>query len=147
MTDHPKGPPGSEKPAPQPQDRPSRNNLDATDTTTRPATEPGKTLVWIPCTRPPAAQDIRSQLARRHAARQRVVPLDCGCRDPWPCRCTEPPLSEQAVDGYRAAATHILSQGQTPLVPIEALRALYRRGGDDRELAEQLHAACGGEVG
>jgi len=33
-----------------------------------------------------------------------------------------------------------------PLLPIEVLRALYRRGGDDRALAIELHAATGGEA-
>jgi hypothetical protein len=40
----------------------------------------------------------------------------------------------------------VLSGGQVPLLPIEVRRSLYRRGGPDRVLAEQLHAACGGEV-
>jgi hypothetical protein len=33
-----------------------------------------------------------------------------------------------------------------PRLEIEVLRALYRRGGADRALAEQLHRACGGVV-
>jgi hypothetical protein len=76
-----------------------------------------------------------------------LVPLDCGCADPWACRCTEPQLTERAVDGYRDAAEHILSTtGKTPVVPVEVLRALHRRGGDERALAERLHAAMGGAV-
>ncbi|OSC27105.1 hypothetical protein B8W68_09900 [Mycobacterium paraintracellulare] len=80
---------------------------------------------------------------RRHAAAHRSVPLDCGCRDPWPCHCTEPPLSEHAIDGWRDAAEHVLATGRTPVLPIEVRRALWRRGGADRELAELLHEACG----
>jgi hypothetical protein len=88
---------------------------------------------------------VGRELRGRRAAYGRMVPLDCGCRDPWPCRCTEPPLSEQALDGWRAAARHVLASGQTPLVPLEVRRALWRRPAD-RELAELLHQGCGGAV-
>jgi hypothetical protein len=80
---------------------------------------------------------------RRRLAAQRVVPLDCGCGDPWLCRCTQPPLSDHALDGWRDAAQHILDCGQIPLVPLEIRRALWRRQGSDRLLAERLHQACG----
>jgi hypothetical protein len=75
-----------------------------------------------------------------------MVPLDCGCRDPWPCRCTEPPLSDRMIDASRDAARHLLDTGQIPLLELEVLRALYRRGRFDRALAEMLHAATGQEV-
>ena len=84
---------------------------------------------------------------RRHSARQRVAPLDCGCRDPWPCRCTEPPLTDRQIDAGRDAAEHILNNGQVPLLEFEVLRALWRRGGADRDFAEQLHQMAGGAVG
>ncbi|KUH90765.1 hypothetical protein AU187_24500 [Mycobacterium sp. IS-1556] len=83
---------------------------------------------------------------RRHEAARRVEPLDCGCKDSWTCRCTEPPLSDHALDGWRDAALRLLFCGELPLLPIEVLRALWQRGGPDRVLAEQLHAACDGEV-
>lgn len=89
---------------------------------------------------------IRQQLVRRRTAAARSVPLDCGCRDPWRCTCTEPPLSRVVVDGWRDSAVHILSAGLLPRLPIEVLRALYRRGGRDRVLAEMLHDAIGGEA-
>lgn len=82
----------------------------------------------------------------RRAATFRLAPLDCGCVDTWTCRCTDPPLSDRAVDGYRDAARHVLGCGHTPLVPIEALRGLWRRGGDDRQLAEELHQRTGGVI-
>jgi hypothetical protein len=83
---------------------------------------------------------------RRRAA-QRMVPLECGCGpDPWLCRCSEPPLSDVVVDGWRDAARHVLAVGPMPLVPLEVRRALYRRGRADRELAETLHAGCGGVI-
>lgn len=83
------------------------------------------------------------QLRRRRAAVQRTPPLDCGCPDPWPCRCTEPPLSERALDGWRDAAQHVVAGGHMPIVPLEVRRALYRRGAGDRALAELLHRGCG----
>ena len=85
-------------------------------------------------------------MRRRRAAAARSLPLDCGCRDPYPCRCTSPPLSDTAVDGWRDAAQHVLATGRIPLLPLEIRRALWRRGGTDRALAEVLHRACGGEV-
>ncbi|WP_137147143.1 hypothetical protein [Mycolicibacterium sp. CR10] len=81
---------------------------------------------------------------RRHDAARRLPPLDCGCGpDPWLCRCTQPPLSAHALDGWADAARHLMVHGKTPLLPIEVLRALYRRGGDDQALALKLHAAAG----
>jgi hypothetical protein len=76
---------------------------------------------------------------RRHRAARRVISLDCGCPDPWPCRCSEPPLSDKMIDAGRDGALHLLADGYVPLLKIEVLQALYRRGGDDRELAELLH--------
>lgn len=95
---------------------------------------------------PPWPNDRRSQLQRRREAARRLPPLDCGCRDPWPCRCTEPPLSDRAINGWRDTARYLLAQGKTPLLPLEALRALYRRGGADRTLAQELHVLAHGEV-
>jgi hypothetical protein len=89
---------------------------------------------------------IPRQLRRRRAASWRLPPLDCGCRDPWPCRCTEPPLSAKMLDAGRQAAEDILRSGYVPLLQFEVLRALYRRGGSDRALAEQLHELTGGPV-
>ncbi len=83
---------------------------------------------------------------RRHAGRQRVVPLDCGCRDLWPCRCTEPPLSARMIDAGRDAAQHILDGGDVPLLELEVLQALWRRGGADRAFAERLHELTGGAI-
>jgi len=105
-------------------------------------------------TRKPTAPVVRqcesdawlAGLHRRRSASPRLVPLDCGCRDPWPCRCSDPPLSERMVDAGRDAALHILDAGEIPLLEIEILQALYRRGGADRALAEQLHALTGGVV-
>lgn len=72
------------------------------------------------------------QLHRRRAASRRLAPLICGCRDPWPCRCNQPPLTEHALDNWRAAAEHVLAAGWMPLVPLE--------------VAQLLHRGCDGEV-
>jgi hypothetical protein len=99
-------------------------------------------------TRRHAPQDTHSQLERRREAKNRSVPLACGCRDTLTCRCytTEPPLSEHALDGWRDAALKVLFDGCVPVLPIEVRRALWQRGGPDRVLAEKLHEACGGEI-
>lgn len=91
------------------------------------------------------ADTVSQERRRRHASR-RLPSLDCGCSDPWPCQCNEPELSERAIDGWRDAALHVLRTGHMPLLPLEARRALWRRGGADRVLAELLHDACGGEA-
>lgn len=83
---------------------------------------------------------------RRHDAARRLLSLDCGCLDPWPCRCTEPPLSPATVDGWRKAALHLLEAGLVPPVPVEVLQKLWRTGGSDRELAELVHKLNGGEI-
>ncbi|PBJ42962.1 hypothetical protein BB737_05655 [Mycobacterium avium subsp. hominissuis] len=85
-------------------------------------------------------------MSRRREAAARSLPLDCGCRDPWPCRCTEPPLDDRQLDSWRDAALHVLRADLVPVLPIEVRRALWRRGGPDRVLAELLHDACGGEA-
>jgi hypothetical protein len=51
------------------------------------------------------------------------------------------------IDAGRDAALHILAHGNVPVLKFEVLRALWRRGGADRVLAEQLHEACGLELG
>jgi len=78
-------------------------------------------------------------LARRRAATRRLAPLDCGCADPWTCRHPSEPLTERTVGAWRDAAVHLDGLGSVPAVPIEVLRAIWRRGGQDRVLAELLH--------
>ncbi|MDF3342102.1 hypothetical protein P3H80_32095 [Mycolicibacterium septicum] len=90
---------------------------------------------------------MHAALHRRFAAASRLEPLDCGCvPDPWLCRCTVPPLSDKMIDAGRDAALHVLESGRVPLLEIEVLQALWRRGGADRELAELLHKLTGGQV-
>ncbi|NOP96959.1 hypothetical protein HGK70_13900 [Mycolicibacterium fortuitum] len=85
-------------------------------------------------------------MSRRRDAARRLAPLDCGCRDGWPCRCTEPPLSKQRIDAGRDASIRLLNLGMVPLLEIELLQALWRRGGTERELANVLFEATGGQI-
>jgi hypothetical protein len=70
--------------------------------------------------------------------------LACGHADPW-LRCTEPPLTDDELDGWRDAACHIIEAGCSPLVPIQVRRALWRRPAD-RKFASLLHELCGDVV-
>ena len=81
---------------------------------------------------------IGRQLRRRRTASWRCAPLDSGPRDPWvPWRPEQP--SEQLIDGYRDAVEHLLALDLGPHPFIPELRALWRRGGTDRALAERVH--------
>ena len=72
--------------------------------------------------------------------------LDCGCCRVV-CHCAPPPLSDNQIDGWADCARFIMdTAGVVPVLPVEVLRALYRRGGEDRVLAQKIHAVTGGEV-
>lgn len=98
-----------------PSEAPSRHFTDTAQST--------KALVWVPCTRPSAPQDIASQLRRRRAASCR---LPGG--DPW--RYPEP-----GDRGYEDAAHHLLAHGLTPAPEPLALRAMWAAGGYRRDAA------------
>lgn len=85
---------------------------------------------------------------RRSDASLRLPPLDCGCRtrDPWICYCVPRPMSEKFIDAGAQAAHHLLDVGCVPLLQLDVLRALHRRGGDDRQLAQELYELAGGVV-
>lgn len=82
---------------------------------------------------------------RRFDASVRLPVLDCGCADPWTCRCgAVAPLSDNQIDGWSDAARFVMdTTGCTPVLPVNVLRRLWQRGGDDRALAEKLRAAGG----
>ena len=109
---------------------------------------PGSALVWLPCTWD-HPQEVPSQLERRRQAARRLPRLcdQCGASDPLRCRCWDPspPLSEHAINAWRAAIERTLPIGPA-LVPIEVLQRLYRNGGSDRELALRVWAETGGLV-
>jgi hypothetical protein len=48
------------------------------------------------------------------------------------------------VDGAVAAARHLLESDLLPIFDAKTLRALHRRGGLDRALAEMLYTATRG---
>ncbi|OBB08921.1 hypothetical protein A5668_11945 [Mycolicibacterium fortuitum] len=78
-------------------------------------------------------------LRRRRAATYRLPALDCGHTDPWVCDCrNDIEMTDQYVDGYRDAAEHLLSQGLTPAPNLPAMRAMWKRGGDDQRLAMRI---------
>jgi hypothetical protein len=85
---------------------------------------------------------------RRHEAAVRMPLLDCGCADPWVCRCGPvPALSDHQLDGWADTARYVLdTTGCMPILPVEVLRRLWQRGGEDRALAEKLRPATGGAV-
>jgi hypothetical protein len=87
-------------------------------------------------------------LHRRRTAAAQSVPLDCGCRDPWTCDCTENLFDRDGfdrwVDAGGAAARHLLEVGCTPILETDVLQALWRRGGPERALAQHLFALAGG---
>lgn len=152
MTEQKGPPPDSEVPAPAGTGTHHDPTVDTPDTSrsgrprtfTRPATP--KLLPRI------CPTDVAGQLRARRGASQRMVSLDCGCptgphSDPLSCLCTFPPLTEHQLDGWANTARDLLRLPDVvPLLPIEVLRALYRRGGADRALAERLHRLTGGVV-
>ncbi len=85
MDDHATGPPESEMPAPEEEAGTHHTrNGDTPDDNGNADNKPGTALVWVPCTRPPAPQDIGSQLRRRREAAHRLPRLEhSGRRDPW----------------------------------------------------------------
>lgn len=86
-----------------------------------------------------AAQYVAG-IRRRRAYADKASLLSCGrCTDPWTCRCREAqPINDQYVDGYRDAAKHLLAQGLTPAPNVDAMRILWRRGGDDQRIARRI---------
>ncbi|HYQ36847.1 MAG TPA: hypothetical protein VER10_13375 [Mycobacterium sp.] len=84
-------------------------------------------------------------LGYRDAPSLWLGPLRCGCPNSWPCDCGEAPPSDRWVNAGAAAASHLLDIGCTPLLPQKVLCALWRRGGGDRALAENLYELAAGE--
>ncbi|BBX63032.1 hypothetical protein MSAS_22060 [Mycobacterium saskatchewanense] len=91
--------------------------------------------------------ELLDQLHRRRLAADRCEPMACGRhRDPWTCRCSDPPPSELAITGAGAAARHLLAHGLLPLLPVDELRGLWRRGGHEQALARRLHDLTAGRA-
>jgi len=79
-------------------------------------------------------------LRRRRAATYRVVPLSCCCRDPWTCRCYDAPSGspERNADGYYATAQHLRAAGLLPAPNVPAMRLMWRRDAEQRELVRLI---------
>jgi len=50
--------------------------------------------------------------------------------------------SEHSLDAWAATITDLQRHGNPPIVDVATLRAMWRRGGSDRRLAEQVHATA-----
>ncbi|MBX7434574.1 hypothetical protein JDV09_21095 [Mycobacterium sp. Y57] len=83
---------------------------------------------------------------RRRAASRRLPVLEHSrVADPWtPWRPDV--LSDPQADGVVAAAEHLAIAGLAPLFDATTLRQMWRRGGDDRALAEELHRLTDGVI-
>jgi len=78
------------------------------------------------------------QLQRQRRAWRRKPRLECGCSEPCRCDYRNNP-SEKRVDGYRDTIEHLAEHGLGAAALSPELRALWRRGGSDRQLAEQIN--------
>jgi hypothetical protein len=79
---------------------------------------------------------IAVQLRRRRAASYRLPVLDSGHADPWFYDDIEP--SERTADGYYAAAQHLIAAGFLPAPNIPAMRLMWRRDDEQRELVRYI---------
>jgi hypothetical protein len=70
-------------------------------------------------------------LRRRRAASRRHEVLDSGRSDPW---WYSPPGER----GYPQPAAHLAEHGLVAAPNLPALRAMYKSGGDDRQVAEAI---------
>jgi hypothetical protein len=67
------------------------------------------------------------QLQRRQHAAARLPPLECGCRDPWLCRCDGDPLGE--------ALSRTASPPLSLTAALDALRRAWMNAADDADKA------------
>ena len=76
-------------------------------------------------------------LRRRRAASRRLPVLDhSGRADPW--YYDRPAPSEHETDGYCAAAAHLLAAGLLPAPDLGAMRIMWRRDTEQRNLARHI---------
>ncbi|WP_176458530.1 MULTISPECIES: hypothetical protein [unclassified Rhodococcus (in: high G+C Gram-positive bacteria)] len=52
-------------------------------------------------------------------------------------------MTDHELDGWRDTIAMLLDKGMTPLLDVEILRALWRRGGIDRRLAQAVADRAG----
>lgn len=82
------------------------------------------------------ANTVPVQLRRRRGTSWRLPKLDPGRSDPWHY---EPP----GVSGYEDAAHHLLELGLTPAPNRDGLRAMWKRGGHSRQVADVITQTWG----
>jgi hypothetical protein len=86
---------------------------------------------------------IPRQQRRRRAASWRCPPLDCSCRDPWPCKhYRDPYISDNQAEAAAAAIAHLDLVGTPGLLDIDTCRAMWRIG--RRDLAVTVHRRTAG---
>jgi hypothetical protein len=86
-----------------------------------------------------------SGLHRHHDAPSLWLgPLRAGCPNSLPCGCAQAPPPDRWVNAGAAAAHHLLQSGLYPILDQDVLCALWRRGGGDRDLAQNLYDLIGG---
>ena len=85
--------------------------------------------------------DYIEGLHRRRASSYRLPVLDSGRADPWHYDRVQP--SEKMVDAYRDAALTLSAAGLTPAALLPEMRALWRRGGTDRNLVRDIATRWG----
>lgn len=84
---------------------------------------------------------VAAQLRCRRAAARR---LPGG--DPWPAGIRQEglaPFSERQIEAWTEAVRHLTSDGMVPMVPVDVLREMWRRGGPERELAREIYESGG----
>jgi len=83
-----------------------------------------------------AGEAVAAALRRRRAASYRLPVLECGRSDPW--YYAPPAPSERTADGYYAAAAHLIGMGLLPAPDLGAMRILWRRDTEQRNLARHI---------
>jgi hypothetical protein len=87
--------------------------------------------------------NVPRQQRRRRAASWRCVPLDCSCRDPWPCKhYRDPYISDKQAEAAAAAIEHLDLVGTPGLLDVDTCRAMWRCG--HRSLAESVRRRTAG---
>jgi hypothetical protein len=124
------GPPGP----PQPQD--ATNTSQATQATTEASGHSHAKRAGRQC-----GAEMLAGLRRRRATARRLPPIGpCGCiRDPDfdRHRCGRETITSM-VDGYRDAALHLRALGLLPAPLLPEMRALWRRGPEERRLVAEI---------
>ena len=104
----------------------------------RPEKNPEAATRLTQATADPTTQRRHDQRDRQRHLWSRRLQLDCGCTDQCRCDYRNNP-SDRRVDGYLAAIEHLAEQGLCAAALSPELRALWRRGGSDRRMAETIN--------